>query len=382
MKNWKKLLTVPLALALILQLAPAGLAACSHSDVISATPRQTVCSPWAKEEIAQAGALGLVSGYVDTNDATTPIDRKDYCRMAMQYLTAEQKQEYFWDMVAQNLATHDRSGMVPNAFTDCDDCYDPASIRVTLAHTIGLVEGVGNGKYNPDRSISRQEAAVMLARAYTVIGGELPKGSLSYADRDDIADWAKDSVAAVTQLGVMQGVGDNLFDPDGTYTTEQCIATFLRLYEKAPVSRPNGNVKQFFGRDAVMKCLADLSADESSGFSLCQSTEGPLATFVQTAVIGVMGGYSSLLLVYPDGTTQPVEPDVCSTTRAVGKLSDATVVKNVQFSADGKILTFTVPLEQDTVVSVSGTPVVLHQKGDYFCTVDVSTGICTTKAPQ
>ena len=381
MRNWKKLLTVPLALALTLQLAPAGLAACSHSDVISATPRQIVCSPWAKEEIDRAGALGLVSGYVDTNDATTPIDRKDYCRMAMQYLSAAQQQEYFWDMVAQNSAEHDRGGMVPNAFTDCDDCCDPASIRVTLAHTVGLVEGVGNGKYRPGRSISRQEAAVMLARAYTVIGGELPEGSLSYSDRDTIADWAKDSVAAVTRLGVMQGVGDTLFDPNGNYTTEQCIATFLRLYEKAPVSRPNGNVKQFFDRDDVMECLAALSADESSALSLCQSAEGPLATFVQTAVTGVMQGTSSLLLVYPDGATRTIRPDVCSAGFLAGELSSATIVKNARFSEDGKTLTFTVPLEQDTVASVSGSPVVLHEKGDYLCAVDVATGACTTTAP-
>ena len=382
MKNWKKLLTLPLALALAVQLVPVALAECPHPEILSPTPRQQLCSDWAKEEISRAGDLNLISGYVDTADTRTPIDRKSYCRMAMQYLTAEQKQGCFWEMVERNLTERGGYRKAPNAFTDFDDYYDPASLRVTLAHTIGLVEGVGNGKFEPDRGVSRQEAAVMLARAYTVIGGELPEGTLSYADRDKVADWAADSVAAVTELGVMQGVGDNLFDPDGSYTTEQCIATFLRLYEKAPVSRPNGNVKQFFGWDDVMSCFEEMSADESDAFSLYQGVEGPNATFVQTAITGMIGGYSSLMLVYPDGTIPPIEPRVCSTSRTVGGLSDTTVIKNASFSEDGKTLTFTVPLEYDTVSYALGSPVVLHEKGDYLCVVDVATGACTTTAPD
>ena len=40
----------------------------------------------------------------------------------------------------------------------------------------------------------------------------------------------------------MQGVGNDMFAPLDNYTVEQAIATFLRLYEKAPVSRKNKNI--------------------------------------------------------------------------------------------------------------------------------------------
>ena len=382
MKMLKKLFTLLLALALTAQLVPAGLALCPHPEVLSPTPRQQICSNWAKEEISRAGALDLISHYVDTSDARGAINRKDYCRMAMQYLTAEQDQSYFWDLVAQTMAEHGEYGEIPNAFIDCDDAFDPTSCRVTLASVVGLVKGVGNGKFAPAKEITREEAAVMLTRAYTVIGGELPAASLSYADAASVSDWAEESVAAVTALGVMQGVGDNRFDPAGTYTAEQCIATFLRLYEKAPVSRPNGNVKQFFNGDDVLGCLSTLDAAQNNAFAVYQTVKGPAATFVQTAITGVMGGTSSLLLVYSDGTTQSIEPQVCSAPRSVGDLDNATVIKDVQFSADGKTLTFTIPLENDTVTYASGDPVVLHEKGNYLCTVDVATGDCTTTSPD
>ena len=54
---------------------------------------------------------------------------------------------------------------------------------------------------------------------------------LKFSDDEQIAEWAKEDVYDVAKLGVMQGVGDDVFAPMGGYTVEQAIATFWRLYE-------------------------------------------------------------------------------------------------------------------------------------------------------
>ena len=74
----------------------------------------------------------------------------------------------------------------------------------------------------------------MLARAYRIYCDEIHDDMepLAYADKNDIADWAKEDVALITHLGVMNGIGENKFDPKGVYTLEQCFVTLVRLYEK------------------------------------------------------------------------------------------------------------------------------------------------------
>ncbi len=46
---------------------------------------------------------------------------------------------------------------------------------------------------------------------------------LSYDDSAQIASWAQEDVQLMTQLGILQGVGDNRFHPQGSYTVEQCF---------------------------------------------------------------------------------------------------------------------------------------------------------------
>ena len=82
-------------------------------------------------------------------------------------------------------------------------------------------------------AITRQEAAVMLARAYRLYSGEIHDDAepLTYADKGEIADWAMTDVQLMTHLGIMNGVGENQFAPKSSYSVEQCLVTLVRLYE-------------------------------------------------------------------------------------------------------------------------------------------------------
>jgi hypothetical protein len=85
----------------------------------------------------------------------------------------------------------------------------------------------------------------MLANTYKVYaGGELPPSAVaSFSDENLIAPWALESVRRLQAIGVLSGGPDNQFAPLDFYTREQCIATFVRLYQQGPISRAKENVK-------------------------------------------------------------------------------------------------------------------------------------------
>ena len=78
---------------------------------------------------------------------------------------------------------------------------------VDTAAAYGIVNGVGSGKFNPDGSITVQEAATMTARAAALCGIDTaldhPDTALSaYRDASRVSSWAKVSVAYCVSSGL------------------------------------------------------------------------------------------------------------------------------------------------------------------------------------
>jgi len=244
-------------------------------------------SAWAQEEITRAIALGFVPTEL-RGDWQQNITRAEYAKLMMYFLSVQYHyaaaqsvlRESWKNSVSDDSlcsfvtdycrARTDRNG---NPFFSEEDAPDPygedapmyiglwysfcglglyfsdvedsdSSWYVSSAYAFGLVNGRSDTTYDPFGSITRQEAASMLMRAYRNYGGIVPDAAVaaSFADATSISDWAWQDVEDISCLGVMQGMGDNLFVPLEGYTREQAVVTFLRLYENAPVSRQNGNI--------------------------------------------------------------------------------------------------------------------------------------------
>lgn len=89
---------------------------------------------------------------------------------------------------------------------------------VASASELGVVKGMGDGTFGAQLSISRQDMAVMIVRMLEAVGRDVTKvrdGS-GFADSGDIADYAADAVMKLYEAGIIDGVGDNMFDPNGT----------------------------------------------------------------------------------------------------------------------------------------------------------------------
>ena len=115
-------------------------------------------------------------------------------------------------------------------FSDCGDAEIQSDVQKAVA--LGIVNGYEDGTFRPYRTISREEAAAMLNRLYTALGGTVDTFSgETYADDAQIDDWARDSVYAMREKNIMTGKQDNKFCPADGYTAEQAVVTMERMYQ-------------------------------------------------------------------------------------------------------------------------------------------------------
>ncbi len=62
----------------------------------------------------------------------------------------------------------------------------------------------------------------------------------NYTDKTQISSWARNSVAITTCMNLVNGKGDNQFDPNGISTRSEGAAVIKRLY--AYINRANKNI--------------------------------------------------------------------------------------------------------------------------------------------
>ncbi len=174
-------------------------------------------SGWAQEAVQTAREAGLVPEELDSA-YDQPVTRAEFCALAAAVYHAWEEQGPLGEIEKNTVL-----------FTDCTDG------DVLLCASLGIVNGVGGGRFAPDDLIQRQQAASMLHRLGALradydgsVQGRLPH---VFADGADLSAWARNDVNWVYRHGIMTGTGDNAFEPAGEYTREQSIATMLRLYD-------------------------------------------------------------------------------------------------------------------------------------------------------
>lgn len=106
-------------------------------------------------------------------------------------------------------------------FTDVSGHW--AESYINQAYQRQLVEGY-NGLYCPDDSMTRAEMVTMLWRS---MGEPKPAKAASFTDLTQ--DWYKDAVAWADEQQVVNGIGNGKFDPNGNVTREQLATILYRL---------------------------------------------------------------------------------------------------------------------------------------------------------
>ena len=194
----------------------------AHVEYLPTLPEVGDMDEWAYEEVTAAIKENLVPNNLQ-NLYLNDINRGEFCELVMQALETITGE----DMDA--LVT-EKAGITLDKAVSGYPFKDASDRTVVAASALGIVNGKGNQTFDPYAAISRQEAATMLMRAASVLGANTTTvTSADFADSSNIAVWAKDAVNFVYQVNVMNGIGNNLFDPLSAYTREQSYMTVYRL---------------------------------------------------------------------------------------------------------------------------------------------------------
>ena len=156
---------------------------------------------------------------------------------------------------------------------------------VNYAVQNGLMNGVGNDQFNPEGSMTRAMLVTVLWR----YEGEPEAGENTFSDVPN-GQWYTKAVAWAAENGIVGGVGNNRFDPNGEITREQMATILFRYAEKKGIdTSKRGSLNIFsdekqlsaYAKDAVQWAVAEQIINGSDGKLLPQGS----ATRAQVATI-------------------------------------------------------------------------------------------------
>lgn len=103
---------------------------------------------------------------------------------------------------------------------------------IAWASANGVVNGMGDGNYHPDRAVTREELVTMFYRYQTSRKGDVSaKGALTgYPDGDTVASWAKEAMEWAIGAELVKGRNTGHLDPKGTATRAE-VGTILQRFE-------------------------------------------------------------------------------------------------------------------------------------------------------
>jgi hypothetical protein len=120
-----------------------------------------------------------------------------------------------------------------NNFTDAGNVY--YTNYLFSAKNLGIINGIGNNMFEPEKEITRQEMFVILYNTLKTID-EMPLAIndlqlLDFNDDNDIATWASKASAALVSSCVVSGSNNNL-NPKLSTTRAEIAEILYNLLSK------------------------------------------------------------------------------------------------------------------------------------------------------
>jgi N-acetylmuramoyl-L-alanine amidase len=160
---------------------------------------------WARPQIEDFVQKGYLNGYGDnTFRPENPIRRDEFVKLA------------------NKLFGFTEGGQV--AFTDIQPDHW-AYNEIAIAVKQGYINGYPDNTFGPSDFITRESAAKIIGQI-TKLQGD---GVLSFNDTNQISDWSKPHVDALTDNGIIQGGDGNNFFPKNQMTRAEAVAMLSRV---------------------------------------------------------------------------------------------------------------------------------------------------------
>lgn len=224
-KNFiNKLLPLALTAAMIVPSVPAMAA---PSDI---------AGHWAESVITQWQSKGLIQGYEDgTFKPGNTITRAEF-------VTLMNNAKGFWSEGGINFSDVKNGSWFYSA--------------VARAVAAGYVKGYSDGSFKPNNTITRAEAAVMIANTAKLSANEA--GAYRFTDIGSIPAWARGSVGAVVAAGYMTGYPDGSFDANASISRAEAVSSLNRMlggtaYQPTQPTTPTTDTTKTTSDDVVIE---------------------------------------------------------------------------------------------------------------------------------
>jgi hypothetical protein len=174
----------------------------SFADVSEASFR------WAKDAVEALAGAGIVTGVDETRfEPGRAVTRAEFVSLLVKALGLELK----------------KGGKTQFKDVKENSWYEKA---VYAAADSGLVNGYEDGTFRPGGTITREELAVILARA----SGLAPsREKPDFRDSEKISSWSGDSVAAAVAGGLLKGFEDGTFRPKAAAGRAEAAVIIYRI---------------------------------------------------------------------------------------------------------------------------------------------------------
>ncbi|MEE1013477.1 MAG: S-layer homology domain-containing protein [Clostridia bacterium] len=172
-------------------------------------------SYWATDAVEGAMKFSIISEQFSQKSYQGSISRGDFINVAV---------NLYATITAENVSTH-----ANNPFTDTTDPFP------NMAYYAGIVSGDGEGHFNPQGTLTRQELCKIITSLLDsagVLGPYFPSENVfeNVTDADQIASWAKNHVAFMMDNNLMAGDDEGTFRPNDPVTREEAAIIAYRCF--------------------------------------------------------------------------------------------------------------------------------------------------------
>jgi len=167
--------------------------------------------PWAKNAILRLYEDGIVKGYEDKSfGSEKTVTRADFTLMLIR-----------------------ATGKSADFSENFDDVKkgDYFYKEVGIAKKLNLVNGLGENQFMPRLNITRQDIAVIIYR-FLLSEKLIKKGEWNdslFKDSEEIKDYAREAVSALSREGIINGYEDDSFKPSATATRAETAVMIFRM---------------------------------------------------------------------------------------------------------------------------------------------------------
>ena len=209
---------------------------------------------WAEKSIQKAEEMNIINGYEDNRFMPDSyMTRAELVTITNRFLEIQSETDkYIPDVTRQDWFHSD----------------------VRKALSAGIIKGDANGYVRPNDYVTREEAAVIMCRAfYSEADGNVD--TLSFKDNDSISSWSRADILTFVKKGYITGYPDGELKPKNNITRAEIITILERIIAgdiEAPMrdKKVNGNwiINQKNSQLRNVEFFGDLIIGETAGESL------------------------------------------------------------------------------------------------------------------